>query len=98
MVPRLLPDRLVPTANTLSSSTQSLGVIIGPVVAGYAIGHFDLKWTYLAEAVLLVAAIGPLLGIPAMPPAKEVSGDRIFRRSIKDVWEGFGYLRTQRVL
>ncbi len=98
MIPRLLPDKLVPAANTLASSTQSLGVIIGPVVAGYAIGHLDLKWTYLAEAVLLTAAIASLVGIPSMPPEQKAERKGAFGRAIRDVWEGFAYLKTQRVL
>jgi len=98
MIPRLLPERLVPAANTLASSTQSLGVIIGPVVAGYAIGHLELQWTYLAEAILLTGAIGSLVGIPPMPPEKRVALRAAFGSAVRNVWEGFGYLRTQRVL
>lgn len=97
MIPRLIPADTVTAANTISSSTMSLGVIGGPVIAGYLIHTAGLSWTYLAEAVLLCGAVLSLLGIPPMP----VGGPRtsgLFRTALRNVWEGFLFLRGQTLL
>lgn len=99
MVPRMLPAKLVPAANTLSSGTQSLGVIIGPLIAGWSIGALSLQWTYLGEAILLTGALASLVGIPSMPPDNpDAATERRILGAFKDVWEGFSFLRTQPVL
>lgn len=94
MLPKIVPAHLISAANTISSSTMSLGMILGPLIAGVIIAQAGLDWTYLVEAVLLVGALFSLLGLPSMPVERTTERRNPFR----DVWDGFVYLRTQPLL
>lgn len=98
MLPKLIPDELIPAANTIASSTQSGAMIIGPLVAGVIVAKAGVNWAYLAEAVLLVLALLSLIGLPVMPAAHDLGGRNPFRTAIGDTVDGFRYLRTQPLL
>ena len=98
MIPRLLPDELIPAANTIATSTMSGAMIIGPLVAGIVVAHAGVNWAYLAEAALLLLALFSLVGLSAMPPSQRASGRHPFATAIGDTIAGFRYLRTKPLL
>lgn len=98
MLPRLIPEELIPAANTIASSTMSGAMIIGPLVAGVIVAHAGVNWAYLAEALLLVLALLSLVGLAAQPPSQDTGGRHPFATAISDTIAGFRYLRTQPLL
>lgn len=98
MLPRLIPEELIPAANTIASSTMSGAMIIGPLVAGVIVAQVGVNWAYLAETVLLLLAIFSLVGLAAMPPSQDTGGKHPFATAISDTIAGFRYLRTQPLL
>jgi MFS family permease len=90
IVPRLLPTRLLPAGNALSSLSMSLGMTIGPLLAGLLVGSVGFGPTYSVEAVLLVVALATLFALPPLPPEGEVR-----RSGIRSVLEGLSFLRTR---
>lgn len=100
MIPRLLPEQLIPAANAIATSTMSGAMIIGPLVAGVVVAKLGVNWAYLAEAVLLVLAILTLIGLTPMPVAQtpHPSGRHPFATAISDTVAGFRYLRTRPLL
>jgi MFS family permease len=66
-VSELVGSSLLPNALSLSAATFNTARIIGPTIAGLAIGWFDLGPVFLANAVLCV---GPLISAIRMRPSE----------------------------
>ena len=90
ILPRLLPAPLLPAANALSSLAGSVGMTVGPLLAGFFVGHLGYGGTYFTEVVLLGIALVMLVALPSMPPLGEVR-----RSGLRSVLEGLNYLRTR---
>lgn len=68
IVPRVLEVALLPAANALSGVSQHLSTIVGPLVAGLLVARFGVAPVLTLDAVLLLAALATLAGLPRMPP------------------------------
>ncbi|TDC45383.1 MFS transporter [Jiangella ureilytica] len=90
IIPRLLPGTLLPAANALGSMSMSLGLTVGPLLAGLLIDTVGYGWTYSIEAVLLTVALTTLAALPPMPPH-----GRVRRAGLSSVLEGLSYLRSR---
>jgi MFS family permease len=90
ITPRLLPIELLPAANALSSLSSSLGMTIGPLLAGVLVASWGFAGTFLVEAVLLSIALLTLIALPPLPPEGEVR-----RSGLRSVLEGLSFLRTR---
>ncbi len=91
ILPRIMPKELLPSANALSMAVFSVGVIIGPLLAGVLIPLVGLPWLYFLDALSLTAILPAVLLLPAMPrPAEHVGRARII--------DGLSYLRTKPLL
>lgn len=93
LIPRLLPLEQVAAANALNMSVFQLGAIVGPVLAGVALGFTSLSTLYLVDSVLLLATLWAVLRLPAVAPT--VAGQRA---GLREVVDGFRYLAVNKVL
>ena len=91
ILPRIVPKELLPSANALSMGLFSIGVIIGPLLAGILIPAIGLPWLYFIDALSLTAILPAVMKLPAMPRL----GDQIGRARVT---EGLNYLRTKPLL
>jgi MFS family permease len=91
IVPRLLPSRLLPAANALTTLSFNLGFTVGPLAGGALIalsGGFTLP--YAVDAVTFLAALYALWRLPSIPP------EHIVRQSgLRAMLEGFRFLRAR---
>ncbi len=90
IVPRLLPAELLPAGNALSSLSTSLGLTIGPLLAGVLVAGWGFGGTYSLEMVLLIVALITLVALPPLPPQGDVR-----RSGLRSVLEGLSFLRTR---
>jgi MFS family permease len=90
IMPRLLPIELLPAANALTSLSMSLGMTIGPLLAGALVAGWGFGVTYSLEMVLLVVALTTLVALPPLPPQGQVR-----RSGVRSVLEGLSFLRTR---
>jgi MFS family permease len=90
IMPRLLPLELLPAGNALTSLSMSLGMTVGPLLAGVLVARWGFGATYAVEAVLLAIALVTLVALPPMPPQGDVR-----RSGIRSVLEGLAFLRTR---
>jgi MFS family permease len=90
IMPRLLPIELLPAGNALSSLSSSLGMTVGPLLAGLLVAVGGFGATYSVEAVLLVVALTTLFALPPLPPEGDVR-----RSGLRSVLEGLSFLRTR---
>lgn len=89
-IPRLLPDRLLPAANALTSLSFTAGMSVGPLSAGLLISAGGFGAAYLADAVLAAGAVLTLVGLPALAPTGPVQ-----RAGLESVLTGFRFLATR---
>ena len=93
ILPRLLPAHELASANSLSMTVFQFGAIAGPVLAGVLIPVIGIEYLYLFDAIALLATLWAVIRLPALPPTGSAR-----RAGIREVLDGFRYLRTQRIL
>lgn len=93
ILPKLLPDHLLPAAAALNTTVMSFGAVAGPVLAGALIPLIGLDMLYLFDSIAMFATLWAVLGLPALPASANASVP-----GLKSVIDGFTYLATQRVL
>lgn len=94
VLPRLLPDHLLPAANSLSFTVMMAGSIAGPLLAGVLIPVTGFAWLYFADSVCLLATLAAVVRLPRMP----VLGAPAGAPGLRSVVEGFVYLRGHPIL
>ncbi|MGZ0228504.1 MAG: MFS transporter [Acidimicrobiales bacterium] len=92
----LSPRALITRVVALSSGTFQVGVIVGPVVAGFLFVASEPA-PYLFSAVLLVVAAITLTFVPASEVARLTSA-RGLRSALRDASEGLTFIRRTPVL
>ncbi|MFC4020902.1 MFS transporter [Micromonospora sp. GCM10011542] len=103
ILPRLVPEHLVPAASTLNFTTFTATSVFGPLAAGliFAIWRTDvgLPLAYAVDALLFGASFWATWRLPAMPPEPDPeAGDGPRRAGLASVIDGFRYLATTPVL
>jgi len=94
ILPRLLDKPLLPAANSLNMTVMQAGAIAGPLMAGVLIPFTGFAWLYAVDTVTLMATLGAVVTLPALPVEGAVTGTP----GLGAVVDGFAYLRTQPVL
>ncbi|PWR10455.1 MFS transporter [Micromonospora acroterricola] len=102
MLPRLVPDDLVPAASTLNYTTFTAASVAGPLAAGLILASSPnvavvLPIAYGLDAVLFTAMLWAALRLPALPPEPTADGEPR-RAGLASVIDGFRYLATTPVL
>jgi MFS family permease len=111
IVPRLIPVRLVPAANTLNFTVVNVGTVAGPLLAGVVIARFGFAAAYGIDAVLFTVALYAAFRLPALPPGAQPerdgagdgngegpAGSARARVGLRSVVEGLRFIAGRRVL
>lgn len=94
ILPRIVPRELLPAANTLTFTMSTLGMVVGPLIAGVVIGRgHNYAAAYAIDAVLFTVSLYASLRLPSLPPL----GD-IVRPGLRSVIDGLRFIATQPVL
>ncbi len=93
MIPRLVSVALVPAANALNMTVFSLGVLIGPLLAGLTLARFGLGWLYFGDVLALLVGFYAVVALPPMPRLGLAANAA--RASVR---EGLRYLRGREAL
>ncbi|MET9080723.1 MFS transporter [Streptomyces sp. NPDC004237] len=95
IIPRIVPDELIPAANTLSQAAGNLGQIAGPLLAGVLVVlPHGYAVAYGIDAVLFAALLHSAF---RLPPIK-VQGDLLESGGVRMVWEGLRFIASHPVL
>lgn len=92
LIPRLVPVEMVASANALNMTVFSLGVILGPMLAGLLLPHLGLSWLFFFDFLSFLAILYAVFKLPPMPRLGPPLKDRA------SVREGLRFLRTRDVL
>ena len=68
-MPRVLPEALVPSANTLSFTASNVGLALGPLLAGLILARWSFAAAYAADLAVFTIALYAAARLPALPPA-----------------------------
>ncbi len=94
ILPQVLGRELLAAANTLFMGVFSLGLVVGPLVAGAVVGGAGFAAAYAVDVgTFVIALVAVYLGLPSLPAAP---GSR--RAGIGSVIEGLQFLRGRRNL
>ncbi|SCF38777.1 Predicted arabinose efflux permease, MFS family [Micromonospora viridifaciens] len=103
ILPRLVPDELVPAASTLNFTTFTATAVFGPLTAGLIFAawrtEIGLPIAYAVDALLFTVSLWATLRLPAMPPEPDPESDGTPRKAgLASIVDGFRYLATTPVL
>jgi MFS family permease len=93
VLPRIVPLRYLPAANSLNMTVFQFGAIAGPLVGGALIPVLGFSWLYLIDTITLFATLWAVFGLPVMPPEGKAG-----RAGLRSVVDGFRYLAGHKVL
>jgi len=93
-VARLVPERELPAAIALNSTVMQFGWIAGPLLAAALIPVLGLPTLYLIDALALSVVLWAVFRLPPLPPLNGATR----RAGFRDVFAGFTYLATHKLL
>ncbi len=90
IIPRIVPEELLPAANALVIITWNLGFTLGPLIGGFLIAATGaVTAPYLLDTVAFGAVIYAMYRLPKLPPTQSADSSRGW----KSVKEGFEFMR-----
>lgn len=89
IVPRLLPNELLPAASALGGIGQGVMVTVGPTLAGALVTWSSFAVTYTVDVVLFCAAFIGIFTLPPIVPEEHADG-----RGLRSILSGLQFLRT----
>ncbi len=92
IIPRLVGQELLPAANALGMIVGTLGMSLGPMLAGLLLTSIGYQWIYSLNIFALLVGIWALYKLPAIPPEEEEETNKDQAQGIGPVLEGLGYL------
>jgi MFS family permease len=102
IIPRLVPARLVPAANTLNYTTSTAGGVVGPLAAGLIFGLVStgagVTVAYLVDAALFSISFWATWKLPSIPPVEHEPGAPRPSAGLRGISDGLRFLVTQPVL
>jgi MFS family permease len=92
VIPQLVAPNRLAAANTLVYGRGELAVIVGPLLAGVAVGA-GFQWAYAIDVASFGAALYATLRLPPLPP-----GDGARQAGLASVAEGLRFVAARPVL
>jgi MFS family permease len=94
MLPQMVPAEQIAPANNLYGAIFSLGVILGPLIAGTLVGAFGFGAAYGFDvASFSIALLAVIFRLPAMPAAVNAT-----KAGLASIMEGLSFLRGRHVI
>lgn len=87
--PRILPEKLVPSASALGGISIGVQLTLGPALAGVLVAAIGLPWTFLVDVVLFSAGFFGVLMLPKLPPLTAP-----VNRGFSAVVDGLRFMKT----
>ncbi|GAA0438153.1 MFS transporter [Actinoplanes capillaceus] len=102
IVPRIVPERLVPAANTLNYTTITAGGVLGPLTAGVIMGIWStgtgVTVAYAVDVLMFTVTFWATWRLPDIPPAAHEDHGEKPSAGLRGILAGLRFLVTQPVL
>jgi MFS family permease len=94
IIPRIVPQDLVPAANTITFTVGNVGQVVGPLIAGLLVTRpHGFSLAYGIDAVLFTLALYAAVRLPHIPP-----DGRTASAGLRSVVEGLKFIVVRPVL
>ena len=93
IVPRVLPEPLVPAANTLLFTAGNVALVLGPLLAGLILARWSFATAYAADLAVFTVALYAALRLPPLPPIGHTTAP-----GLRSVVDGLAFIATRPVL
>jgi MFS family permease len=101
IVPRIVPEPLVPAANTLNYTASTAGGVLGPLAAGVIMGIWStgtgVEVAYALDALLFTVTFWATWRLPDIPPVVSSAAEKP-SVGLRGITTGLKFLVTQPVL
>ncbi|MEZ4655093.1 MAG: MFS transporter [Candidatus Eisenbacteria bacterium] len=98
VIPQLVPQELLPTANALEMLSFTIGSVAGPPLAGLLAGAFGAPNVLLVDAVTYACFVVALAGVPSLRPSTIEAGGPSARRSTVSIRDAAGFVFRSPIL
>lgn len=90
IIPALVGDKLLPSANALNMILGSMSMMVAPVLGGALVASVGFTWTYSIDVVTFLGSLYSVWRLPPLPPQEKrgVPG-------LHAVVDGFRFLATR---
>lgn len=98
-IPHLVPPEALLAANTLSATTGTVSLLLGPVLGGLALATAGVGGALVLDAATFAVSAAAIaaLDVPHLPRAIAPAGGRL-RRVLSELRAGLRYVRGERVV
>ncbi len=96
LIPQIVAENELLSANTLSQATQVGALIFGPATAGFAIQRFGLDVAFVVDSLTFALSAIFVLSMAPVPNVGEAA--RSFRQSWMDLKEGLWFILSNKTL
>lgn len=94
IIPRIVPQELVPAANTVSFTVGNVGQVLGPLIAGVLLTRANgFEWAYGIDGILFTLALYAALRLPHIAPDGSAP-----KAGMRSVIEGLRFIASRPVL
>jgi MFS family permease len=73
IIPRLVPERLLPAASALGGISFGLALTLGPALAGVLVAATGFGWAYTVDVVLFLFGFLGIVSLPPLNPTGETT-------------------------
>ncbi|GAB17731.1 putative major facilitator superfamily transporter [Gordonia effusa NBRC 100432] len=98
VLPRLLPAKELPAANSLNMTVMQAGAIAGPLVGGVLIPILGYSLLYFVDTISLLTTLWAVIRLPALRPLSSGAVGARKTVGLRSVLDGFVYLGGHPVL
>jgi MFS family permease len=102
IIPRIVPQEMVPAANTLGYTTTTAGGVLGPLAAGLIFGLYStgagITVAYAVDAVLFTITFWATWRLPPIPPVIQDADAPKPSAGVRGIVDGLRFLVTKPVL
>ncbi len=96
LIPQVVEQEDLLSANTLSQSTQVAAMIFGPATAGITIGQFGIPAAFIVDSVTFLLSAAFLLWMAPVPDVGEAAGN--LQQAWGDLREGMRFIVAEKTL
>ena len=73
IIPRLVPETLLPAASALNGISFGLALTVGPALAGVIVAASGFGWAYTIDVILFLFGFLGIISLPALRPTGETT-------------------------